>query len=212
MEVVSHLNGHSLPPTHKRSRNLVDLSKTLFEETKTQGTEAAIATLNASGWQSLSVVSYQMDYRNGSQLLRTHTSDSSEAHYYSNVSFPTCLKRIGTPDMPLGGKHVKEMTDSAFQYLAHENHLLRTNSLYNLAFRDKECIAKGHCEFPKRKPYRIIEGFYAILLLIFPVLGCLIGFLIVGAIYLRGWIGRRRKPRVTVEVAEDDSKLFTEPL
>jgi hypothetical protein len=211
METISRLNGHSLPPTHRRSRNLVDLSATIIAQTKSQGTAAAVAALNASGWQSLSVVTYQMDYRNGSQLLRTHTSDSSEAHYYSNVSYPTCLRRLRAPDMAVGGDHVKEMTDAAFQYLAHENYLLRTNSLYNYAFRDMKCIADGHCEFPKRRPYRINETYFVKFTLCFPAVGGLIGFVLVGVIYLRAWIVRRRKPRVTVEIEGDDAKLFTEP-
>jgi arylsulfatase A-like enzyme len=211
MEIISRLKGHSLPPTHKRARNLVDLATTVIEQNEASGPSAVIESLNSSGWQSISLVTYQLDYRNGSQMLRTHTSDSSEAHYYSNASYPTCLKRIGAPDMNLGGEHVEEMTDAAFRYLAHENYLLRTNSLYNYAFRNEQCIAKGDCRFAKRRPYQISEWFYIQFMVSASLVGALIGFAFVGVVYLRVWAGKRRKP-IALEITEDEgSKLFADP-
>jgi arylsulfatase A-like enzyme len=103
MDVVSRLRGQSMPPSNRRSRNILDVSADLLTVAADRGVPAAVARLNASGWQALSVASYQMDYRNGSQMLRTHTADSSQAHFYSNASFPCCLKRAGAPDMRLGG-------------------------------------------------------------------------------------------------------------
>jgi hypothetical protein len=213
METISNLKGHSLPPTHRRSRNLVALGTEVSKIIAQNGTAAATAMLNSSGWQSISLVSYQFDYRNGSQLLRSHTADSSEAHYYPNVSYPTCLKRAGDPDMVLGGGRVNPMTEDAFRYLAHENYLLRTNRLYHYGFRDRECIANGKCEFPEVTKYRIWDIFFIKFMLVFPIVGTVIGFMFIGIIYLRRWLGRRRKPAMSSDLARmTESKLFTEPV
>jgi hypothetical protein len=190
MEIVSRLNGHSLPPTSRRSRNLVDLSNELLNLSGKRWTENAFAHLDSSGWQSISALSYQIEYRNGSQMLRTHTSDASEAQYYGNVSYPTCLHRFGAPSVGLGGPRVREMTTDAFRFLSHENYLLLANSLYNYRFRNTSCVTEGHCEFPERRRYVLSNTFFIVLVLMFPLGGMLLGSLYIGILYLLDWLGK----------------------
>jgi hypothetical protein len=113
--------------------------------------------------------------------------------------------------MGLGGPKALEMTDEAFRYLAHENYLLRTNALYNYKFRNTSCIADGHCEFPERIRYSISDRFFVMFVLMFPVVGMTLGFLYVGLLYLRGWLGRYQRPIFRFGFApEEDAKLFAE--
>jgi hypothetical protein len=84
------------------------------------------------------------------------------------------------------------MTEDAFRYLAHENYLIAKGQDYHYAFRDLECIARGQCEFPEIKRKSTFDTYFVKFLLAFPALGGVVGFAVVGGLYLREWFGRRR--------------------
>jgi hypothetical protein len=88
--------------------------------------------------------------------------------------------------MGLGGPHAPEMITDAFQFLAHENYLLFTNSLYNYKFRNTTCIAEGHCEFPEPTRYQISDRYFIFFFLSFQLTGAVLGFLWLGFVYVRG--------------------------
>ena len=188
MELVSRFRGHSMPPTNRRSRNLIQLTERLLDDMHRHGNDEAVKTIDESGWQSLSSVSLQMEYRNGTKFLRTHTGDVSGSHYYHPMSFPACLKPIGAPPHRTGGDHAAEMTADAYKYLAHENYLFKTNKLFHYGFRNKTCIVKGQCQFPEPSAYRIDDTIFYAFYLGLPFLCCALGFFVVGIVYLHDYV------------------------
>ena len=191
METVSQLRGHSMPPTNRRSRNLVELATRLLDDIKEKGNEEALRPIGESGWQSLSVISLQLEYRNGTQLLRTHTSDISGSHYYRTMSLPACLKTHDAPPHATGGKNASAMTDDAYKYLAHENFLFKSNKLFHYDFRNQACISERKCEFPERTPYRIDDSLFYIYYIGMSILAFLVGLLIAGIVYIHDYFWLR---------------------
>ena len=75
-----------MQPTHRRNRNLIDLSH--------NGTlQEGIDEIDNSKWKGYSFNHYNIDYREGTNLLRVHPADVSGAHFYTKASYPQCLKQ-----------------------------------------------------------------------------------------------------------------------
>lgn len=177
-DIISKLKAKPLMPTHKRGRNLIDLG----EEALEKDTQSMIRSLDESGWQSISFLSHQMDYRKGAKYLRTHSSDRKGAHYYDAVSFPTCLKLKGEEKREKINNN--EMFDDMFQFLDTENYLMSMNQLYNYKFRDIKCIENHNCVFPGHEKIKCDDGGFWIAIIGFPSLVMIsVSFLIMGPIY-----------------------------
>jgi arylsulfatase A-like enzyme len=200
MEVVSDLNGHSVPPTNRRSRNLINLSSTLIADISSRGTDAALSKIEQSRWQSLSVVSHQLEYRNGTQMLRTHPLDSEGAHYYHRATYPTCLKSEDAPEMKTGGANASLMTDSLFEYLDSENYMISMNQFFHYRFRDQRCVDHGDCSIPTNRRLSFDDRLFYIGVVLVPALSGLVGFWIVGLCYVHEWQFERKKRRYSEEV------------
>jgi hypothetical protein len=147
-DLLANLQGREMKPTHRRGRNLLNVSLQILG--KTFDEQARI--LNSSKWQSLSFISHQFDYRRGSETLRFHPADPEGAHYYDAVVFPTCLKARDDPEMPVGVASDFPMYRESFEFLTSENYLTSWNRVYSYKFRDDECIAKGNCTMPQPGP------------------------------------------------------------
>jgi hypothetical protein len=191
MDIVSRLRGHSFPPTHKRSRNLIDFSRSLESIQSREGNSGIVKIINESGWQSLSFVSYQLDYRHGSEFLRTHVSDIAGSHYYNSISFPTCLKFDNASDHLPGGIESQRLRDCMFEYLSDENYLSRTNRLFHYQFRDESCISAGHCEFPTPTSFDIDDTLFYVVIIGWIFIWFVIGNIVVSLVYLHQWIHLR---------------------
>ena len=180
METISRLRGHSMPPTCRRSRNLFDLSARMVKDIGRKGNEAVLRSIKESGWQSLSLLPLQMEYRNGTQVLKAHTGDVSGSHYYDVHSAPSCLKARNAPSRKTGGEKAEEMMNDGYRFLAHENFLVRSNRLFHYDFRNITCISKGHCPHPMPRSYSIDDsGFYSRAIKL-PCYGAFLGLVIVG--------------------------------
>lgn len=148
LEILSRLKNKSLPPTSRLGRNLIDFSEDIINTLNSEGPSKLIQNLNDQDWQSISYLSYQIEYKRGAKFIRTHSAGPNTAHYYNISSFPTCVKRDNDDDMKLGGEDAKKMFDEMVDYLNVNNHLLYHNRVFNYAFRDEKCIEKGFCELP----------------------------------------------------------------
>ena len=157
MELLSRFQNKPLPPTHRLGRNLIDFSEDIVNTLKQKnegnsnsmnGPSKLIQKLNESNWQSLSYLSYQIEYKRGTEFIRTHSAGPSGSHYYNVSSFPTCVKKKDAEDMKLGGNDAKRMFNDMIDYLNVNNFLLYHNRVFNYAFRDEECIKNGTCELP----------------------------------------------------------------
>jgi hypothetical protein len=143
-ELIAKLQGKPMKPTHRRGRNLINLTLEILGK----GYNEQAKILNASKWQSLSFLSLQIDYRKGAEMLRMHPADPRGAHYYNATVFPTCLKPVGEPDMPVGVSERFPLYRDAFEYLMAENFLTSWNRMYAYEFRDGKCIEHGNCSMP----------------------------------------------------------------
>lgn len=162
-EIIQRLQGKSLMPTNRKSRNLVDMSLDLINETNE---ESFAKKIDESGWKSVSMVSHMVEYHNGMKMVRFHPGDINGAHIYKQCIYPTGL----LPTNFIEGKDKRnfvvireeknetekkkhlEFVDEALQYLAAENYLGAKNRLYNYKFRDEDCIKNHNCQLPKKLP------------------------------------------------------------
>jgi hypothetical protein len=147
-ELVAKLQGKPMKPTHRRGRNLINLSLEILGK----GYSEQAKILNASKWQSLSFLSRQIEYRKGAEMIRMNPADPHGAHYYNATVFPTCLKAVGDPDMPVGVNEDFSLYREAFDYLMAENFFTSWNRMYAYEFRDGKCIEQGNCSMPEPHP------------------------------------------------------------
>lgn len=144
-DLVAKLQGREMKPTHRRGRNLLNVSLQILDKPF----DEQVWILNGSKWQSLSFLSHQFDYRRGAETLRFHPADPEGAHYYDAAAFPTCLRAPGDPEMPVGVAKDFPMYRESFEFVTSENYLTSWNRVYSYKFRDGECIANGNCTMPQ---------------------------------------------------------------
>lgn len=178
LDTLSRIQDKPLPPTSRLGRNLIDFSDDIIN-TLNEGTSKLIQKLNDQDWQSISYLSYQIEYKRGAEFIRTHSSGPKQAHYYNVSSFPTCVKTNDAKDKKLGGKEAKRMFNEMVDYLNVQNYLLYHNRVFNYAFRNEKCIENGSCELPSKlghiklhdKPlFKLLFGFPLIMALITAVI------------------------------------------
>lgn len=164
MELVSRFKNKPLPPTHRLGRNLIDMSEDIVNTLKSNdiensmsGPSKVIQKLNESNWQSISYLSYHIEYKRGTEFIRTHSAGPGGAHYYNVSSFPTCVKEKDADDMKLGGDNAKRMFNEMIDYLNVNNFLLYHNRVFNYNFRDEKCIKNGSCEFPPKLEHIVLH-------------------------------------------------------
>jgi hypothetical protein len=151
LDVTSKLLQKEMKPTHRRARNLFEVSQAILGKSY----EEQVNYLDASKWVGLSFLTHQIEFRKGAKNLRVHPADISGAHFYDAVTFPTCLKLKNDPEMELGGHKVERMYRKMFEYLNVENFVTSKNRVYSYQFRDGECIANRNCTFPTAKNPRV---------------------------------------------------------
>lgn len=161
-DILSKINGTELPPTHRRSRNLLDLTNDIVSKNKN-------VYKNIEDWRSYSLTTFLADYREGVSLLKTHTGDPNGAHYYEIGSFPTCLRKNTSEPIKVGSNEGKIMYDRMLKFIKMENYLTSSNRLYNYAFRDVSCIEKGQCTYPTLKEIEINDRFFVGGMMILPL-------------------------------------------
>ena len=156
-DILNRLNGTTMQPTHRRNRNLIDLSLNISRSLQSgnQTVSDIYKSLDASGWRSYSTTALMSEYREGSKLLRAHPGDIRGSHYYEHVSYPTCIRNItkDKKEMKLGTKESKNMFYKMFKVMQSETYLTYNNRIYNYGFRNQTCIDEGECEF--KEPYKI---------------------------------------------------------
>lgn len=161
---------------------MIDFSEEIINtvESGSDGPKKLVQKLNNDSWQSLSYISYQIEYKRGAEFLRSHSVGSKRAHYYNVASFPTCVKRIGKDDMALGGENATRMFNEMSDYLNVNNYLLYHNRIFNYDFRNETCIHKGSCSLPsKLNDIHIIDKKFFAVLFGFPmVVGVLLYIII----------------------------------
>ena len=158
-DILNRLNGTSMPPTHQRNRNLVDLMMNVSDGLKTKSVSEVQSEIDNSGWNSFSIITFMAEYREGTSLLRTHTGDPKGAHYYDHVSYPTCLRRKSTPPMKVGTDKAQKMYKKMFKRISAETYLNFHNRLFNYGFRNKKCIEDGDCTFNDPVPLVFSDDF-----------------------------------------------------
>lgn len=169
-DIIAKLNGTSVPPTHRRSRNLIDFTKNLTNTINSYGTKKALQDVNDLGWKSASLSSFNIEYREGTNVLRTHPADESGAHLYQGANFPVCYRNNKSKPMELGTKKDKQMFKRMFKYISATTHLQYTNKLYHYSFRDEECIRKGQCEFKDPGIMKNNDFFFFCCLILVPII------------------------------------------
>lgn len=159
MELISHFQNKPLPPTHRLGRNLIEFSEDIINtlNSNSNGTLNLIQKLNNESWQSISYISYQLEYKKGAELLRTHSDGPNGAHYYSVAAFPTCLKKSETYNTKSVDEKSKRMFKKMTDYLNVNNYLLYHNRVFNYNFRNEDCIEKGSCKLPPQMNHLIIK-------------------------------------------------------
>ncbi|OHT15205.1 hypothetical protein TRFO_14400 [Tritrichomonas foetus] len=171
MEILARLKNTTLPPTHKLGRNLIDFSEDIIETLNNDGTRGVVKMLKDMNWQSLSYLSYQLEYKKGSEFIRSHSSGFEGAHYYDIASFPTCLKRKGVAERKLGGSNAKRMFKEMMNYSSAQAYLNSNNRVYNYAFRDTKCIENGNCTLPgKLDPIYFHDSSFFVIIMLIPIL------------------------------------------
>lgn len=169
-EIIQRLQGKTLMPTNRKSRNIVDMSLDLINE---NNDESFAKKIDKSGWKSVSMVSHMVEYHNGMKMIRFHPGDIDGAHVYKQCVYPTGLLPMNftegrdkrnfivireEKDQEERKKHL-EFVNEALQYLAAENYLGAKNQLYNYNFRDEECIKNHNCQLPEKLPdLRFLDG------------------------------------------------------
>ena len=167
-DILTRINGSSPPPTHRRSRNLLNLTSQLCDTIDKQGVKAAADEIDNSGWHGISAATFNLEYREGMKVLRSHPSDPSGAHLYNQTSFPLCMRKKSQPPMKLGTPDAKRAYERMFNFLQAENHLSYHNRMYNYGFRNTECYAKKECEWAEPTPLRFNDAFFIKILIMIP--------------------------------------------
>ncbi|KAH0795693.1 Sulfatase [Histomonas meleagridis] len=208
-DIVSKLNGTNLLPTHRRSRNLIDLSLDIYNDINNNVTnENIMKKIDKSNWKSISLITYNLEYREGIKVLKTHCGDPNGSHYYNDTSFPTCLRKVSKSPMKLGTNEGKEMYKRMYKYLNVETFMNYHNRLYNYKFRNMSCVENGKCEFPTPKKLKFYDYYF-----IFITLGAsalimlLVGILVEASIAIYGSV-KINKNKIDIEVElfeEEDS-------
>ncbi|EAY15559.1 hypothetical protein TVAG_495780 [Trichomonas vaginalis G3] len=170
-DIISQLNNTELPPTHRRSRNLIEI---LSKSIELNDFDKINSFISSSGWNSFSMTTYLAEFRDGHSLLKTHTAHPKGSHYYQFGSFPNCLRKYENEPMKLGGDIAKTKYDRMLSLIATENYMTFSNRLYNFGFRNKTCIENGYCEFPEPKEIKINDNFYIASICVLPLF--LLGF------------------------------------
>lgn len=162
MEIIQKLQGKSLMPTNRKSRNIIDMSLELLNEDD----ETFSKKIDKSGWRSISMVSHVVEYHNGMKMVRFHSGDLEGAHIYENCVYPTGLLKSDFNEkknkrnfvIPREEKDQKkkkeqmEFVNEAIQYLSAENYLGIKNQLYNYKFRNVDCVENMSCKLPEKLP------------------------------------------------------------
>ena len=154
-DILNKLNGTEMQPTHRRNRNLMDLTYNIVEHSSNGTLKEGIDEIDKSKWKGYSFNHYNIDYREGTNLLRVHPADVSGAHFYTKASYPQCLKRRDRYQHILGSKEAYQAFERLQVRYAAENHLTATNTLYHYDFRNESCVKEGHCEFPVPGEYEM---------------------------------------------------------
>lgn len=169
LDILAQLNGTSLPPTHRRSRNLMNLTSQIAETIEKKGVEEAVAEIDRSGWRGISSATFNLEYREGMKVLRTHPSDPAGAHFYNQTSFPLCMRKKSEPPMKLGTPEARSAYKRMFKFLQAETHLSYYNRMYNYGFRNETCIKNKDCRWKEPIPLRFHDWFFVKLLFMIPV-------------------------------------------
>ena len=148
-DILSKLNGTSMQPTHRRNRNLFDLTNNLIKKNEEGKLEEALKEINDSNWRSFSSTTYFTEFRQGTNMLRTHPADPKRSHYYELASYPQCIRNKNSPLMELGTENGLKAYDKMFRIMRVENYLTFHNRLYHYDFRDTNCVEEGSCKFPE---------------------------------------------------------------
>ena len=147
LDILARINGTSLPPTHRRGRNLMDLATNLFDTIETEGVKAAVEEIDKSRWRGISSATFNLEYREGMRVLRSHPGDPSGAHFYNQTSFPLCMRKKSEPPMKLGTAEAKSAYKRMFKFLDVENYLAYHNRMYNYNFRNETCMTTRDCRW-----------------------------------------------------------------
>ena len=148
-DILTKLNGTSVQPTTRRSRNLLDLTDSLVQHIKNGSLDEALEEIDSSHWKGFSYNHYSFDYKEGTNLYRTHPADLKGNHVYKRASYPQCFRRKDAEMDKVGRKEGYSAFERMGERYLAENYINYHNRLYNYAFRDTECVERGHCEFPK---------------------------------------------------------------
>ena len=147
-DILTKLNGTSMQPTHRRNRNLLDLTNNLVDHVNNGTFEEYLHNIDETNWKSFSFNHYNIDYREGTNLYRVHQADIDGGHFYKRASYPQCLRKRDRYPHLLGTEEGNEAYERMGKTIASENYLTVNNRLYNYEFRNRTCVEKGHCEFP----------------------------------------------------------------
>ena len=148
-DILTKLNGTEMQPTMRRGRNLVEMSNLLIEHIDNDTLKQGLEEIDQSHWRSFSFNHYNIDYREGTNLYRVHPADGKGAHLYHHASYPQCVRKRERLPLKLGTKEGEKFYQRMEEKIAAENYLTVKNRLYNYKFRDRDCVKKGHCEFPE---------------------------------------------------------------
>lgn len=169
-EIINKINGTEMQPTHRRSRNLIDLASKTYDAVQNGTVTDAYKIINDINWRSFSITSLNSEYREGATVLRSHPADKYGSHHYENASYPQCLRnKYKSSPMKLGTTEGISMYDRMFKHIQAETFLIYNNRLYNYGFRDKDCISRGKCDFPEPYSLEFNDGFFAMCLIFIPV-------------------------------------------
>lgn len=147
-DILTKLNGTEIGPTLRRGRNVLNMSYTLLNHIENNTLNEGLKEIDNSHWRSFSFNHYNIDYREGTNLYRVHPADKAGSHLYYHASYPQCIRIKDRIPHQLGMKEGKEMYKRMEETIAAENYITYHNRLYNYQFRDRDCVKRGHCEFP----------------------------------------------------------------
>lgn len=159
-DIINKLNGTVMPPTHRRSRNLIDLALNVSHIYSYSGNEGVSEFLASSDWRSSSRNAIVYEYRTAGNMFRGHMSRFSKAKVAENLTIPTCLVKSTDKDdyFKDAGNNFKA---TIFKHLTSETYATYHNRVFNYAFRDMNCVERGKCEFPSARTMPVTdEQFY----------------------------------------------------
>lgn len=162
-DIICKINNTEMPPTYRRSRNLIDLASNLTNIKKLNNIP------ELTDWTSYSLTTYLADYREGRSLLKTHTADSAGSYYYESASFPTSMKRYDDESFEIGSERAKDMFYRMHKYIKSESYLIASNTLYHVSFNNRTCVQNGYCEFPTPKSFKISSRFFVGIYMLLPL-------------------------------------------